>query len=136
MTETYYLILTGCESILICCVCAQSCCTLCYLMDCSLPGYSDHGIFQTRILKWVAMPSSRGSSPPRNQTHVSQSPALAGGFFTTSPTREAPYIKAYILKYRQESGLKYAVLEPVYREGNGTPLQYSCLENPMDGGAW
>ena len=45
--------------------------TLCDPMDCSPPGSSVHGILQARILKWVAMPSSRGSSQPRDQTHVS-----------------------------------------------------------------
>ena len=40
-------------------------------MDCSPPGSSVHGILQARILQWVAMPSSRGSSWPRDQTHVS-----------------------------------------------------------------
>ena len=49
------------------CVVAQSCPTLCHLMDCSLPGSSVHGIVQARILEWVAMPSSRESSQPRNQ---------------------------------------------------------------------
>ena len=43
---------------------AQSCPTLCDLMDCSLPVSSVHGIFQALILEWVAMLSSRGSSPP------------------------------------------------------------------------
>ena len=38
---------------------------------CSPPGFSVHGILQARILEWVAMPSSRGSSPPRDWTHVS-----------------------------------------------------------------
>ena len=45
-------------------VVAQSCLTLCYPMDCSPPGSSVHGIFQARILEWVARPSSRGSSEP------------------------------------------------------------------------
>ena len=40
----------------------QSCQTLCNPMDCSLSGSSVHGIFQVRILEWVAMPSSRGTS--------------------------------------------------------------------------
>ena len=48
-----------------------SCLTLCNPMDCSPPGSSVHGILQARILERVAMPSSRGSSPPRDQTHVS-----------------------------------------------------------------
>ena len=44
----------------------QSCLTLCNPLDCSPPGSSVHGILQTRILGWVAMPSPRGSSPPRD----------------------------------------------------------------------
>ena len=40
-------------------------------MDCSLPGPSVYGIFQVRILKWVAISYSRGSFRPRDQTHVS-----------------------------------------------------------------
>ena len=47
------------------------------------PGSSVHGILQAKILEWVAMPSSRGSSQPRDQTHVS---VLAGRFFVTSTT--------------------------------------------------
>ena len=43
----------------------------CDPMDCSLPGSSVHGISQARILEWVAMPSSRGFSQPRDQTHIS-----------------------------------------------------------------
>ena len=53
----------------------QLCPTLCNPMDCSLPASSVHGILQARILEWVAMPSSWGSSQPRDQTHGS-SPAL------------------------------------------------------------
>ena len=66
------------------CVCVlvlkslQSCPAFCDPMDYSLPGYSVHGILQARILEWVTMPSSRGSSPPRNQTVFLTSPALAG----------------------------------------------------------
>ena len=50
---------------------AQSCLTLCEPMDCSLPGSSLHGIFQARILEWVALSFSGGSSLPRDQTQVS-----------------------------------------------------------------
>ena len=49
------------------CVCVKSlwsCSTLCDPMNCNPPGSSVHGILQARILEWVAMPSSRGSSPP------------------------------------------------------------------------
>ena len=45
--------------------------TLCDPVDCSPPGSSAHGILQARILEWVAMPSSRGSSKPRDLSHVS-----------------------------------------------------------------
>ena len=44
----------------------QSCLTFCNPMDCSLSGSSVHGILQARILEWVAIPSSRGSSQPRS----------------------------------------------------------------------
>ena len=47
-------------------------------MDCSPPGSSVHGVLQTRILVWVAISFSRGSSPPRNGTWVS---CIAGRFF-------------------------------------------------------
>ena len=49
----------------------QSCQTFFHPVDCSPPGSSVSGILQARILEWVAMPSSRGSSPPRDRTHVS-----------------------------------------------------------------
>ena len=57
------------------CSCANSLqlfLTHCDLMDCSPPGSSVHGIFQARILEWVAMPSSRGSSQPKDQTLCSE----------------------------------------------------------------
>ena len=60
-------------------LCTKSLPTLCDSMDCSLPGSSDHGILQASILKWVAIPFSRGSYQPRNLTRVSH---IAGGFFT------------------------------------------------------
>ena len=67
---------------------AQSCPTLCDPMDCSLPGFSVHGIFQTRKLEWVAIPFSRGSSWLNDWTQV---PWIAGRFFTIWATREAQY---------------------------------------------
>ena len=60
----------------------QSCPTLSDPMDCSLPGSFVHGIFQARILVWVATAYSRGSSQPRIKPTSS---ALAGRFFTTKP---------------------------------------------------
>ena len=50
---------------------AQSCPTLRHPIDCSLPGFSVHGIFQARVLEWVVISFSRGSSRPRDRTRVS-----------------------------------------------------------------
>ena len=58
------------------------CLTLHDPMDCSQPGSSVHGISQARILEWVTMSFSRGSSRPGNGTCVSW---IAGRFFTTEP---------------------------------------------------
>ena len=49
----------------------QACLTLCDPMDCIPPGSSVHGSLQARILEWVTMPPSKGSSWPRDQTHIS-----------------------------------------------------------------
>ena len=58
---------------------AQLCPTRCSPMDCSLPGSSIHGIFQARVLEWVAISFSMGSSQPRDRTRVS---CIAGRCFT------------------------------------------------------
>ena len=59
----------------------QLCLTLCDPMD-----YTVHGTLQARILEWIALPFSRGSSQPRDRTQVSP---IAGRFFTSWATREA-----------------------------------------------
>ena len=61
----------------------QSCPTLCNPVDCSQPGSSIHGIFQARVLEWVAISFSRGSSRPRDQTQVCH---IVGRRFTIGPT--------------------------------------------------
>ena len=58
---------------------AQSCLTLCDPTDCSLRGFSIHGIFQARVPEWVAISFSRGSFQPRDRTWVSY---IASGFLT------------------------------------------------------
>ena len=55
----------------IACSVAQSCLILCNPIDCSPPGSSVHGISQARILEWVAIPFFRGSSWPKDWTHIS-----------------------------------------------------------------
>ena len=60
----------------------QLCLTLCNPMDCNPPGSSVHGISQARILEWVTMPFSRGSSQPRDKTCSS---CIESGFLTAEP---------------------------------------------------
>ena len=67
----------------------QSCPTLFDPMDCSLPSSSVHGNLQGRVLEWVAISASRGSSLLRDGTLPLVSPALAVRFFTTSAIWEA-----------------------------------------------
>ena len=82
------------------CMCAKSlqlCPTLCHPGDCSPPGSSVHGILQARILGWVTMPSSRGSSQPRDQTrslmsadHSSATSSKVVSVLQTPPSRLDP----------------------------------------------
>ena len=107
-------------------VCAKSfqlCLTLCNPVDCSPPGSSVHGILQARVLEWVAMPSSRGSSQPRDQTHIFMSPALAGGFFTTSTTWESPLI---IREMQIKTRMRYHV----------TPLRTAIIKRVTNNKCW
>ena len=67
---------------------AQLCLTLCDPMDCIPPDSSVHGILQARILEWIAILFSRGSSWSRDQTKIS---CIVGRFFTIWATREAQY---------------------------------------------
>ena len=69
------------------CLVAQSYPTLWDPKDCSVPDSSIHGILQARILEWVTIPFSRGSSQSRDWTQLS---LIAGRFFTVWATREAP----------------------------------------------
>ena len=71
------------------CVPAQLCPTLWDPLDCSPAGSSVHGIFQARILEWVTISSSRGSSQPRIESTSLMPFALTGGYFTTGATWEA-----------------------------------------------
>ena len=79
-------------------------------MDCRPPGSSVRGILQAKILEWIAIPSSRGSSQSRNRTEVSR---IAGRFFTIWATREA------LLKHNwtQEFKMKECGPEQIYVSG-------------------
>ena len=65
-----------------CCLVTKLCLTLCDSTDCSLPGFSVHGISQARTLEWVAVSFSRALTDSGIEP---TSPALAGGFFTAKP---------------------------------------------------
>ena len=76
-------------------------------MDCIPPGSSVHRIVQARILKWIAIPFSRGSSRPRDQTQVS---STASGFFTIQATKADMEVF--------ESPLDCKEIKPVNPKGN------------------
>ena len=67
---------------------AQSCPILCDPIVCSLPAFSIHGILQARIMEWVTISFSRGSSRPRDWIRVSH---IGGRRFNLWATREALY---------------------------------------------
>ena len=78
---------------------AQSCLTLCNPMDCSLTSSSVHGIFQARILEWVAIYFSKRSSQTRDWTRVS---CIVDRWFTIWATREVLlYTKRWWLRCSQ-----------------------------------
>ena len=89
------------------CVCVrvhmrfQSCPALCDPVDSGLPGFSLHGISQARILEWVAISSSRGSSRLRMSPGSLVSPALAGRFFTSVRPRKPKGVFVTSLKRKR-----------------------------------
>ena len=96
----------------------QLCLTLCSPMDYRLPGSSVHGILQTRILAWVAIPFSRGSSQHRDQTWVS---CIAGRFLT---------IKSYTNSGLQNQGknLGPTVAGSLFHLYCSVALEYNVLQ--------
>ena len=127
-------------------------------MDCSPPGSSVHGIFQARTLEWVAIPFSRGPSQPRDSgvcsnlwrplAHSHISPILLLHMVVSlclllmrkSVTFDEEFFpggsegKASACDAEDPGSIPGLGRSP--GEGNGNPIQYSCLENPMDRGAW
>ena len=84
-----------------------------------------------RILEWIAYPFFRGSSQARGWTRFS---CIAGGFFTAE-LPEKPFLIVLVCISLPDLGINRIWFSSC-GEDNGTPLQYSCLENPRDGGAW
>ena len=83
---------------------AKSCLTLCYPMDCSLPGSSAPGILQPRILEWVAISFSRGSFQPMNRTQVS---CIVGRFFTNWAMREIIWEQVQLFSLCKQRSLSF-----------------------------
>ena len=85
------------------CVCVQSCTILC---NCNPPSSSVLGIFQARILKWVAISYSRGSSWPRDQTHISCTSCRlgwqVGSIPLASPGRPCHWVRPKIKKKKKK----------------------------------
>ena len=108
------------------CAVAQLCPTLCNSMDCSLPGSSVHGIFQERILKWVASSYSRGSSRPRDGSCISWVPALEGGFFTTV-SLEGPF-SSISQSFSSVTQSCLTLCNPMNRSMPGLPVHHQLPE--------
>ena len=124
---------------------AQSHPTLSDPMDCSLLGSSVHGIFQARVLEWVAIAFS-----DIRAAAAAAAKSLQSCQTLCNPIREKEecrkvQIHRSVHAYTHtsmpgnhrisSSFLKYLDNRCTFPGCNGTPLQYSCLENPMDGGA-
>ena len=133
LTYSFCWIFPHLGSFLICVKLLQSCPTLCKPMDWGLPGSSIHGTLQARILEWGAMPSCRGPCWPRIKPASLMSPALAGGFFTTSTTWEAPVslctgANQYLAKRLRESFADLCV-SPVFLFSS-FPVGLPCVDFP------
>jgi len=107
----------------VCVLVAQSCLTLCNPVDYSPPGSSVRGIFQARILEWVAISFSRGSSQPRTQTQVS---CIAGRFFTLWATGEAT--KIHSVKFSSATQSCPTLYDPMNHSTPGLPVHHQLPE--------
>ena len=115
----------------------QPCLTLCDIMDCSPPGSSVHGILQARKLEWVAMPSSRESSWPKDRTWVLsfKFPALQGGFFTTTATWLSPNMPT--LKIRSSGPSSKGGDDPgELRDFSSSSKETKQVSHPFPAGGW
>ena len=81
------------------CMCTQSCPSLCSSIDCSPPGSSVHGIVQARILEWVAISYSRGTSGPWIKPESLTSPALAVGSLPLVPPGKPYQLYIYMISH-------------------------------------
>ena len=135
-----------------CMLSLQLCSILCHSMDSSPTGSSVHELFQERILEWVAMPFSKGSSPPRDRIHVSYPHLLCLLHWQPGSVHQHhlgnPVLMAFLFKLLGFPGSSVVKNPPTSAGdagdsgsipgsgrspggGNSSPLQYSCLGNPI-----
>ena len=100
--------------------------TLCEPVDCSPPGSSVHGIFQARVLEWVAMLSSRVVSQPRDQTHISYVSCIGRQVLYLQRHQGSPNAKASARK-ELHSPLNHAQPQPILTSAGTSP------SSPQDG---
>ena len=114
-------------------------------MDCSPPGSSVLESLQVRILEFIAMPSSRGSSLLRDRTWNS---CTASGLFTAEPPGKCPQWRTWVassncnldsvvknpptMQETQETWIRHLDWDDILEEENGNALQFFCLKNPAD----
>ena len=108
-----------------CCLVAYSCPTLCDPVGCSLPGSSIHGVFQARILEWVVISSSRGSSWPRNWTHISWGSCIVRWILYNWATWVAPIWVSLIGKVHSWLRKSGVVIIWLLKVGTSTGLRHS-----------
>ena len=94
-------------------------------MDYSLPGSSVHRIFQARILEWVAISFSRGSSRPRDQTQISYT---AGGFFTTEPPEKSSITTISSVQFSSVTQSRPTLCDPMKCSTPGLPVHHHIPE--------
>ena len=114
-----------------CCLVAKSCPTLCDPMDRSPPGSSVHGISQARILYWVAMPSSRGSSQPEDRTCIS---CTGRWFFTTEPLGKPNSFLTFLILRKGFPGGASGKEPACQCSRHETRVQSLGWENPLEEG--
>ena len=116
------------------CSVIQLCPILCNTLDCSPPGSSVHGILQARILEWVAISFSRGSSRPRDWKCISRVSCIAGGFFTCWTIWEAQVL--IFLRSQPWRLFNQPLTSKLDKSHNYSPCRWHMLRQEKDMIGW
>ena len=112
----------------------QSCPTLCDTMDSNPPVSSVHGILEARILEWVSISSSRGSSWPRDWIYVSCVSCTAGRFFTAEPSGKICWAQLLLLLLSRFSRVQDSTVPGILW---ARTLEWVAFPSPMhEGKKW